>query len=40
MGVMNVGMSILGLGIDDQKWIKGLVLLFAVCLDVYYKKKR
>nr|WP_307437552.1 multiple monosaccharide ABC transporter permease [Labrys monachus] len=40
MGVMNVGMSILGLGIDDQKWIKGLVLLFAVCLDVYYKRKR
>jgi putative multiple sugar transport system permease protein len=33
-------MSILGLGIDDQKWIKGLVLLFAVCLDVYYKRKR
>ena len=40
MGAMNVGMSILGLGIDDQKWIKGLVLLFAVCLDVYYKKKK
>ena len=40
MGAMNVGMSILGLGIDDQKWIKGLVLLFAVCLDVYYKRKR
>jgi putative multiple sugar transport system permease protein len=40
MGVMNVGMSILGLGIDDQQWIKGLVLLFAVCLDVYYKRKR
>jgi putative multiple sugar transport system permease protein len=40
MGVMNIGMSILGIGIDDQKVIKGLVLLFAVCLDVYYKKKR
>ena len=39
MGVMNIGMSILGLGIDDQKMIKGIVLLFAVCLDVYYKKK-
>lgn len=35
MGVMNNGMSILGIGIDYQQVIKGLVLLGAVCLDVY-----
>lgn len=39
MGVMNNGMSILGIGIDLQQVIKGLVLLAAVFLDVYYKKK-
>ncbi len=39
MGVMNNGMSILGVGIDLQQVIKGLVLLAAVCIDVYYKKK-
>ncbi len=39
MGVMNNGMSILGVGIDLQQVIKGLVLLAAVFLDVYYKNK-
>ena len=39
MGVMNNGMSIIGVGIDLQQVIKGLVLLAAVFLDVYYKKK-
>ena len=39
MGVMNNGMSILGVGIDWQQVIKGLVLLAAVFLDVYYKNK-
>jgi putative multiple sugar transport system permease protein len=39
MGVMNNGMSILGIGIDYQQVIKGLVLLAAVCADVYNKKK-
>lgn len=39
VGVMNNGMSILGVGIDLQQVIKGLVLLAAVCLDVYYKRK-
>jgi putative multiple sugar transport system permease protein len=39
MGVMNNGMSILGVGIDLQQMIKGLVLLAAVFLDVYYKNK-
>jgi putative multiple sugar transport system permease protein len=39
MGVMNNGMSILGIGIDWQQVIKGLVLLGAVFFDVYNKKK-
>ena len=39
MGVMNNGMSILGIGIDWQQVIKGLVLLAAVVFDVYNKKK-
>ncbi|GGD86256.1 sugar ABC transporter permease [Aureimonas endophytica] len=39
MGVMNNGMSILGIGIDDQQVIKGLVLLAAVCFDVYNRNK-
>ena len=40
IGVMNNGMSILGIGIDYQQVIKGVVLLAAVCLDVYNKKNR
>ncbi len=39
MGVMNNGMSILGVGIDYQQVIKGLVLLAAVVIDVYNKNK-
>jgi putative multiple sugar transport system permease protein len=39
MGVMNNGMSILGIGIDFQQVIKGLVLLAAVFVDVYNKNK-
>ena len=39
MGVMNNGMSILGIGIDYQQVIKGSVLLAAVCVDVYNKRK-
>ena len=39
MGVMNMGMSILGIGIDYQQMIKGLVLLAAVIFDVYNKNK-
>jgi putative multiple sugar transport system permease protein len=39
MGVMNNGMSILGVGIDYQQVIKGGVLLAAVCFDVYNKNK-
>jgi putative multiple sugar transport system permease protein len=39
IGVMNNGMSILGIGIDWQQTIKGLVLLLAVFFDVYNKTK-
>jgi len=39
MGVMNNGMSILGIGIDYQQVIKGVVLLAAVFIDVYNKNK-
>ena len=39
MGVMNNGMSILGIGIDYQQVIKGLVLLAAVCVDVYNQRR-
>ncbi|MDH6592923.1 putative multiple sugar transport system permease protein [Variovorax sp. TBS-050B] len=39
MGVMNNGMSIMGIGIDYQQVIKGLVLLAAVFVDVYNKNK-
>ena len=39
MGVMNNGMSILGIGIDWQQVIKGLVLLVAVFFDVYNRRK-
>jgi len=40
MGVMNNGMSIMGIGIDLQQVIKGVVLMLAVFLDVYYKQKQ
>ncbi len=40
MGVMNNGMSIMGIGIDYQQVIKGLVLLAAVFFDVYNKHKQ
>ncbi|WP_317202985.1 multiple monosaccharide ABC transporter permease [Janthinobacterium sp.] len=39
MGVMNNGMSIMGIGIDYQQVIKGLVLLAAVFIDVFNKNK-
>jgi putative multiple sugar transport system permease protein len=39
IGVMNNGMSILGIGIDWQQAIKGFVLLVAVFFDVYNKNK-
>ncbi len=39
MGVLNNGMSIMGVSIDWQQAIKGLVLLFAVAFDVYSKSR-
>jgi putative multiple sugar transport system permease protein len=39
MGVLNNGMSIMGIGIDYQQMIKGAVLLAAVFVDVYQKSK-
>lgn len=39
MGVMNMGMSMMGIGVDYQFMIKGLVLLIAVIFDVYNKSK-
>ncbi|MFX6786338.1 sugar ABC transporter permease, partial [Acinetobacter baumannii] len=35
MGVMNNGMSMMGVGIDWQFIIKGVVLFLAVFVDVY-----
>jgi putative multiple sugar transport system permease protein len=39
MGVLNNGMSILGVSVDWQQAIKGMVLLAAVSFDVYNKKR-
>ena len=39
MGILNNGMSIMGVGSDWQQTIKGLVLLAAVAFDVISKKK-
>ncbi|TCW60045.1 multiple monosaccharide ABC transporter permease [Treponema sp. J25] len=39
MGVLNNGMSIMGVSVDWQQTIKGLVLLAAVCFDVYTKSR-
>jgi putative multiple sugar transport system permease protein len=39
LGVLNNGMSLIGIGSDVQQVIKGLVLLAAVGFDVYNKKK-
>ena len=39
MGILNNGMSIMGIDANWQKMIKGLVLLFAVVFDVMSKKR-
>lgn len=39
LGVLNNGMSLVGIGTDYQQVIKGLVLLAAVGFDVYNKRK-
>lgn len=40
MGVLNNGMSLLGVDNNWQQAIKGFVLLFAVIFDLYSKKKK
>lgn len=40
MGVINIGMSIMGVDANYQKVVKGLVLLAAVIFDVVTKKKK
>lgn len=40
MGVMNNGMSIMGVNVDWQQVVKGLVLLGAVIFDVYNKNNK
>ena len=39
MSVLNSGMSLLGLGIQIQSFIKGIVLLLAVALDIFNKRR-
>jgi len=39
MGVMNNGMSILGIGIFWQQVVKGIVLLAAVYVDLSQNKR-
>ena len=39
MGVLNNGMSLMGVSVDWQMTIKGLVLLFAVAFDVWNKRR-
>jgi putative multiple sugar transport system permease protein len=39
MGVLNNGMSLMGVSIDWQQAIKGLVLLLAVAFDVWNKRR-
>ena len=39
MGILNNGMSLMGVSIDWQQAIKGLVLLAAVAFDVWNKKR-
>lgn len=40
MGILNNGMSIIGIGVDWQQGIRGLILLFAVVLDKYNQKRK
>ena len=39
MGILNNGMSIMGIGVDYQQAIKGFILLAAIAFDVYTKNK-
>ena len=39
MGVLNNGMSLMGVSTDYQQFIKGMVLLLAVAFDVWNKRR-
>jgi putative multiple sugar transport system permease protein len=39
MGVLNNGMSLMGVSTDVQQFVKGLVLLLAVAFDVFNKRR-
>ncbi|MCU1546436.1 MAG: sugar transporter permease [Homoserinimonas sp.] len=39
MGVLNNGMSLMGINTDYQQFIKGMVLLLAVAFDVFNKRR-
>lgn len=39
MGILNNGMSLIGWSVDIQRVVKGLVLLIAVTIDLYNKRK-
>ena len=40
IGVLNNGMSMMGISIDIQQSVKGLVILFAVAFDMYSKSRQ
>ena len=40
MGTLNIGMTLMGLGTDAQKIVKGAVLLGAVTFDLVSKRKK
>lgn len=40
MGILNNGMSIMGIGVDWQQAIRGFILLLAVVIDKYNQKRK
>ena len=40
IGVINLGMSLMGIDANWQKVVKGVVLLAAVVFDIYANKKK
>lgn len=39
MGILNNGMSLMGVSIDVQQIVKGLVVILAVAFDILSKSK-
>jgi putative multiple sugar transport system permease protein len=39
MGILNNGMSLMGISSDVQQIVKGLVVIFAVAFDILSKNK-